>query len=78
MPQLPSEIDRRGLKLEHEQSLVVIEVVARSSDGLLYLLQDHMKTDPLIHTGGYFVTVEQLEVMILGYETGLWLENVSL
>lgn len=77
MPLQPSEIDRTGTMLEHEDSLVVIEVADRSTDGKLYLLRDHMKNDPLIVAGGYFVTCEQLEVMIIGYETGLWLDNTA-
>lgn len=70
-------IDRTGAMLEHENALVVIEVVDRSRDGKMYLLRDHIKSDPLIVAGGYFVTAGHLEAMITGYETGLWIEDTG-
>lgn len=68
-------LDRTGVQLEHDDSLIVIEVVAKAKEENIYLLQDHVKGEPEMVGGGYFVTGVQLEVMITGYETGLWLDT---
>lgn len=64
--------DRTGHKIEPADSLVVIEVIAKVVGANIYLLQDHIKTDPLKKSGAYFVSGEQLEHMITAYETGEW------
>ena len=77
MPAQPSEIDRTGMKLEIDARLVGTEVVSRSKDGKIYTLKDYVKSDPDMMSGIYFVSAEQLEIMIVGVETGFWLESVA-
>ena len=72
-----NEIDHTGLTLENENSLVVIEVVSKAMNADVYLLRDHIKGSPEIKAGGYFVTGGQLDVMIIGYETGLWMDSLG-
>lgn len=72
MPTNTTPADRTGHKIEPVDSLVVIEVIAKIKDVNVYVLQDHIKTDPTKKTGAYFVTGEQLEHMITAYETGEW------
>ena len=67
--------NRTGTKLDNEQSPVEIEVMARAKDKNIYLLQTQVKNEPARAAGKYFVTGEQLEVMIVGYETGLWIDD---
>lgn len=64
--------DRTGHRIEVADSLVVIEVIAKTVGANIYVLQDHIRTDPDKKTGAYFVTGEQLEHMITAYETGEW------
>lgn len=71
-----NEIDHTGLKLEHDGSLIVIEVVAKAKTSNIYLVRDHVKGEPEIKAGGYFVSGEQLEVLIAGYESGLWMDTL--
>ncbi|MEE9580993.1 MAG: hypothetical protein V3V74_06745 [Nitrosomonadaceae bacterium] len=72
MPNTTTPQDRTGHKIEPVDSLVVIEVIAKVEGANIYVLQDHIKTDPDKKTGAYFVTGEQLESMIMAYETGEW------
>ena len=69
-------IDRTGTKFEHESSLLVTEVVQQVKGSNLYLAQDHARSDPAAKSGAYFITDEQIEVMIIAYEAGLWIDDV--
>ncbi len=64
--------NRAGHKIEPKGSLVVIEVIAKIVGADIYLLQEHIKTDPSKKSGAYHVTGTELERMITGYETGDW------
>ena len=70
--------NRTGTKLDNENSAVEIEVMDRAKDVNIYLLETHIKDEPELASGKYFVTGEQLEVMIVGYETGLWIDETSI
>lgn len=72
MPNDTTPQDRTGHKIEPKDSLVVIEVIAKVEGANVYLLQDHIETDPTKKSGAYFVTGDQLEHMIIAYETGDW------
>ena len=70
------ETDRTGELLTNDDTIVVIEVVGKTKSGNVYLCQDYIKSSPELKSGAYFVTAKQLEVMIVGYGTGLWLDNL--
>ena len=72
------ENDRTGTKLDNENSPVEIEVLNRAKDVNIYLLQTQIKGESELSSGKYFVTGEQLEIMIVGYETGLWIDEAAI
>jgi len=61
--------DRTGAKLERVDSLVITEVITKAKARNVYLLRDFIKDEPSMVSGGYFVTGEQLEEMIVDHET---------
>jgi len=73
----PTLIDRTGYKITADDSIVVIEVVGKTKSGNIYLLRNYIKDTPELKSGAYFVTAAQLEAMIIGYSTGLWLDNMT-
>lgn len=70
------EKDRTGTTLDHDDSLIVIEVIQKAKDEDVYQMQNYVKGDRSIAAGPYLITTAQLEAMIVGYETGLWIEAV--
>lgn len=64
--------DRTGHKIQPKGGIVVIEVIAKVIGANVYVCQDHIVTDPQQKGGAYFVTGEEMEQMIVSYESGDW------
>lgn len=72
MPEFTVFEDRTGHKIEPMNGRLIIEVIARSADGDMYVLKDTIKGNPEMQTGAYFLSKEELEDTIVGFETGNW------
>ena len=69
------EKDHTGKMIETPDSVVGLKVVEKMGDTGIYLMENYIKGYEGSPTGAYFVTDAQLEVMIIGYETGHWIPN---
>lgn len=68
-------IDHTGETFEQEEGLVVLRVVEKLGDTGVYLVEHHIRGHPDSPSAQFFMTDEQLEIVIIGYETGVWLHE---
>jgi hypothetical protein len=65
---IPTNNDKTGVTIVNKGALVALIVQMKAKGDNIYFCQNYMVKDPTLMSGGYFVSGEQLDEMIVASE----------